>query len=211
MISRRRVFIDKQTALSAVLLAFCSVNCLAQQSTTSTAPAPKGTFANDGESAPLGSVAHQQQAQKSSSAPSKRRVITDEDMPSHPAPAPVAKAPARSPQSKESKPADSSETSKAKDGSDDVLNAIKEQKIKTVGLQVDLNGLQERLDTWKGDDCRQYYASDGGSPDACREVKQLVADRDRTRKELEREQATLADMQEKARKAGYTSKVYDPD
>jgi len=44
-----------------------------------------------------------------------------------------------------------------------------------------------------------------------RKLKQLVADRDRTRKDLEREQATLADMQEKARKAGYTSKVYDPD
>src|SRR5882757_9012934 len=103
----------------AVFFAFCCLNCLGQQNTNnpSAAPAPKGTFASDSrESAPLGSIAHQQQAQKSASTPSKHRVITDEDMPSHPAPAAEVKKTTRSSQSKDPNPANSTDTAKPKEG-----------------------------------------------------------------------------------------------
>ena len=206
--------ISRGTTLCAVILVFACVPCIAQQNNgaaASTGQTPKGTFASDtGDSQPLGTIAHQQQEQKSSTS-SKHRVITDEDMPSHPAPPPVVDLRARAAKPNNPKPAPINDSIKPKSESEDLLVAIKDQKEKILELQSDLQLQEAKMESWKGDDCRKYYAESRDAYDACPEVTRLVAEHDRTKRNLEHEQATLADLQEKARKAGYTSREYDPD
>jgi hypothetical protein len=195
------------TRLCIGILVFVCVPCIAQQNNA----APNGTFASDArESQPLGTLAHQQQEQKSSNS-SKHRVITDEDMPSHPAQAPATDVKVRAAQPKNPKPEPINESIKPKSEGEDLLAGIKDQKEKIVELQSDLKLQEEKMESWKGDDCRKYYAENRDAYDACPEVTRLAAEHDRTKRNLEHEQASLADLQEKARKAGYTSRDYDPD
>src|SRR5438270_8959924 len=105
--------VSRGPALGAALLIFVCVPCIARQNNgavISTSQAPKGTFASDiRQSQPLGTVAHQQQEQKSSNS-SKHHVITDEDMPSHPAPALAADLKGHVPKTKSPKPELTNET-----------------------------------------------------------------------------------------------------
>lgn len=168
--------------------------------------AAKGTFASDsGEAQPLGTIAHQQQ--KPSTAAVKH-VITNEEMPSRPAPPPEAKPRI---QPKKPQPGTISDGKKPSDDGEDLLTAIRDEKDTIEEMQAALELMEAKVETWKGDDCRKYSSESGAYYDSCPEVTKLVSDRDRAKKNLEKEQAALAEMQEKARKAGFTSKQYDPD
>jgi len=168
----------------------------------------KGTFASDGsEAQPLGTIAHQQQKPSASAA---KHVITNEDMPTRPAPAPAPEAKSRV-QPKKPQPDAISDGKKPSDDSEDLLTAIRDEKDTIAEMQSALDLMEAKVETWKGDDCRKYYSESGAYYDSCPEVTKLIGDRDRAKKNLEKEQAALAEMQEKARKAGFTSKQYDPD
>ena len=181
-------------------------------SATTATQAPRGTFATDArDTQPLGTIAHQQQEQRSTITPGKHHIITDEDMPSHPAPPPVPEAKTRTTQPKKAKTDPPGDANKPKNDDEELLATIRDQKEKISEMESDLRLKEAELETWRGDDCRQYYSQDGQSPDACQSVLRLMAERDRIQKNLQREQAVLADLQEKARKAGFTSRQYDPD
>lgn len=168
----------------------------------------KGTFATDSSDAQsLGTVAHQQQKP---TAPAAKHVITNEDMPSRPAPAPAPEAKPRI-QPKKTQADAISDTKKPSEDGEDLLAAIRNERDTIAEMQAALDLMEARVETWKGDDCRKYYSESGAYYDSCPEVTKLVSDRDRAKKNLEKEQAALAEMQEKARKAGFTSKQYDPD
>jgi hypothetical protein len=168
----------------------------------------KGTFATDSSDAQsLGTIAHQQQKP---TAPAPKHVITNEDMPSHPAPAPAPEAKPRI-QLKKTQLETISDAKKPSDDGEDLLTAIRDEKDTIAEMQAALDLMEAKVETWKGDDCRKYYSESGVYNDSCPEVTKLVSDRDRAKKSLEKEQAALAEMQEKARKAGFTSKQYDPD
>jgi hypothetical protein len=186
------------------LLALLLGAVAAQQNTPQTA---KGTFATDaGETQALGTIAHQQQKP---GIPAVKHVITDEDMPSHPVPPPATDV---KPRIQPKKQADAiGDNKKASDDNENLLTAIKDEKDTIEEMQAGLALIEAKVETWKGDDCRKYYSESGAYYDSCPEVTKLVADRDRAKKDLEKEQASLAEMQEKARKAGFTSKQYDPD
>ncbi len=189
------------------LLNFVSIASLSQQNST----APRGTFATDTtDTQSLGSIAHQQQEQKPNASPSKHRVITNEDMPSHPAPVPAPEVKPRA-QTGKTRPEAINQGKVSTDDDDDLLGAIRDEKEKIREMQSGLSELQAKLDTWKGDDCRQYYSETGLYYNSCPEVTKLIAERDHAKSALEKEQLVLAEMQEKARKAGFTSRQYDPD
>src|SRR3954471_22930086 len=84
----------------------------------------KGTFATDAsETQALGTIAHQQQKP---SAPTAKHIITNEDMPSHPAPAP---APEVKPRIQPKKHADATgDNKKASDDNENLLTAIRDEK-----------------------------------------------------------------------------------
>src|SRR3954468_13079547 len=137
---RAAIVVPNRIIIIATLVVFICFACFGQQTApaaskekdtpaANASTAPKGSFASDSrESAPLGSIAHQQQAQKSSDAAAKRHVFTNEDMPSHPAPPPEVKK--NTSQSKDAKTPSGSDDVKPKDAGVELLNAIKEQKIK---------------------------------------------------------------------------------
>src|SRR3954471_19167241 len=155
--------------------------------------APKGTFATDTAETPtLGTAAHQQQKPN---APTPKHVITNEDMPSRPAPPLLPEAKPRI-GPKKPQPDLITDSKKTSDDNENLLIAIRDEKDTIAEMQADLDLLDAKVETWKGDDCRKYYSDSGAYYDSCPEVTKLVSDRDRAKKNLEKEQAMLAEMQE---------------
>jgi hypothetical protein len=159
-------------------------------------------YAQDSPS--LGDLARQQRQQKeqAKTAPSKdanaSKVITNEDLPEHAAPAPARAASGEG--SRSSTPASSDGP---KQPAEHWKSQILAQKHQIASLQRQVDEISESI-RFAPANC---VANCVGWNERQREKQQQV---ERMQAQLEEEKRRLDDMQDSARKQGYGSSVYDP-
>jgi len=144
----------------------------------------------------LGDVARQQR-QKQAQKPAAHKVVTDDDMPSHPTQSDDSSATAQS-GSGERPPINSSSNGAQ------LKAAFSAQKQKIRNFEQQLNQLRASVHYVEAN----RYAN-GVQYNQAQMHKQQEADR--MQKQLDEAKKVYADMQEKARKAGFGSSVYDPE
>jgi hypothetical protein len=175
-----------------LILVFTATVCLA-------AGAAKGQ-----DSPSLGDLARQQRQQKeqSKTAPGKdtkaSKVITNEEIPEHAAPATSAAAGGQA--SQNSMPAPSSG---AKQPPEHVKSQILAQKKQIATLQAQMDELTESI-RFAPPNCAENCV---GWDERQRQKQQRA---ERMQAQLQEEKRRLEDMQDSARKQGYGSSIYDP-
>lgn len=147
----------------------------------------------------LGDVARQQRAKQGQKPAAPHKVVTNEDMPSHPAETEAS--------SEKSAAADNHAGAPAINSSSNgeqlkAIFAAQKQRIKNFEQQ--LSNLQASVHYVEAN---RY--SNGVQYNQSQLRKQQEADR--MQKQLDEAKKTYAEMQDKARKAGFGSSVYDPE
>ena len=162
----------------------------------------------------LGEVARQQKARKSTVPPAEHRVITNEDI--HSSSSPSA-ADSSSPPKETKTPDSKAETKEEKKPSvEEVKQAILAQKRVISSLESDIKRMaaeQTKLARAleAGGACQNVFLVGTAHENVCGLPEKLVVEKSRLQAQLEQERSVLEEMQEKARRMGYGSSVYDVD
>jgi chromosome segregation ATPase len=145
----------------------------------------------------LGDVARQQRQKQNDKPAGSHKVITDEDMPTHPADADTDKVSDKA-------------ASEHPDAPINTETNSEELKARCVEIKQAIKDYQAQLDQLRAStkfvEANRYV--NGVQYNQHQLAKQQEADR--MEKRLEQMKAKLADLQERARKAGFGSSVYDP-
>jgi uncharacterized coiled-coil protein SlyX len=159
------------------------------------------TFSANGQS--LGDVARQQRAQNAKNPSQTHKVLTDEDMPEH--------ASSDSDKNTNDSASSSSDISTGKHSSaDDKLQTGEGWKSVIGGQKQAVAEMQSQLDKLNASihyvEANRY--SNGVEYNQYQAQKQKAADR--MQAQLDEQKKKLSEMQEKARRQGFSSTVYDP-
>ena len=147
----------------------------------------------------LGDVAREQRQKQAQKPAAPHKVVTDDDMPSHPAEADDSAAKTSSPSSAVEHPPINSSSNGAQ-----LKAAFSAQKQKIRNFEQQLNDLRASVHYVEAN---QY--SNGVQYNQAQLRKQQEAGR--AQKQLDEAKKNLQAMQDAARKAGFGSSVYDPD
>lgn len=190
-------------AMAAPLLLYCAVASPAQD---------------------LGEVARQQKTKKSAAPPVEHHVITNEDIHSSSSPSPStvdsSSPPKETAERRESTakiPNSKAETKEEeKPSAEEVKQAILAQKRVLSSLESDIKQIAEEQTKLAraleaGGDCRKVFLIGTAHENVCGLPEKLLAEKSRLQAQLEQERNALDEMQEKARRMGYGSSVYDVD
>ena len=147
----------------------------------------------------LGDVARQQRQKQAQKPATPHKVVTDEDMPSHPADSDDASGAKPS----ESAPGERPPINSSSNG-EQLKVAFSAQKQKIRNFEQQLNQLRASV---------HYVEANRYTNGVQYNQSQLhkQQDAERMQKQLDDAKKNLAEMQDKARKAGFGSSVYDPE